>query len=604
MNLREFTDIVDKMAEELGREELQCFIHSIARKVPEAQREDFVHVFADVQSMDGKKDTPNGIWAAAKGVDEKEIGKESDRLGKLFAQIQDGKLYLLADGYEDYSEGYWNSDWVWEYEDPMGVCRIFEDACLLIQRCVNDGFYQEALNVFDEMMESEVYVENDSDQFSMGIEELKSEKLLTVNLNSLALEILYAEYQVSLPEMRAEELYEYFSIPFFRDVKLEQMLSLGREELKGLTEFWESWIELLRDKDGDMEARLLKEAVLCHKGEEGILDLARISYEKHPSLYLEAIQKMQRLHDYVRQLEIGKEALEKIDAGYILRSQIALSTAEAAILLQQEDYARRCWFEAFRSDSTPVNYLRLISQSGHPQPYLKETKSIILSGKKVGTGQGYKFDPYNAAAELHRNQISQIDAQILRFLSGDFEYAIELCRQIKQPLGWSGTFIKCGLALFLLLMYQGKDLQQGCRAQENTLICALNFNGDQYLKGTREQLQYGKGSESQQKTDEIFWQCFRRWKECHTLSEEQIQEYIGVLEPLIHKRLKAIVSGQHRDHYESVAALAAGIGEVKESIGMKGAKEKILQGYRQEFPRHSSFHAALRKYGMSDRRRG
>ena len=82
-----------------------------------------------------------------------------------------------------------------------------------------------------------------------------------------------------------------------------------------------------------------------------------------------------------------------------------------------------------------------------------------------------------------------------------------------------------------------------------------------------------------------------------------MQGYLAVLGPLIDKRVVAIVSGQHRSHYESVAALAAGLGEVKESMGIKGAKEEIMQSYRKQFPRHSSFHAALRQNGMSDKRK-
>ena len=72
---------------------------------------------------------------------------------------------------------------------------------------------------------------------------------------------------------------------------------------------------------------------------------------------------------------------------------------------------------------------------------------------------------------------------------------------------------------------------------------------------------------------------------------------------MIDKRVHGIVSGQHRNHYESVAALAAALGEVKESRGEAGAKEIQLQKYREEFPRHSALHGELRSYGMTDMRK-
>lgn len=602
MNLKEFTEIVDKRTEEMQQEDLRCFVHSIARKVPEKQREEFAAMLCDFNKIGGKEETTNGISEALRMVDEKEIRRESDRLNALFQQIQDEELCLYAEGYEDYSQGYWDNDWVWEYEDPNEVCRIYEDAVRLIQRCMNDGFYKTAQDLFDLMMKSEVYVESDEETFSMNLQELQNEKLVDIDLNLLALSVLYAVYQAASPETRAQELYGYFSIPFFRNVKLEQMLSLGREELKGLPEFWDSWIKLLSSKGGDMEGRLLKEAVLCYKGEEGILELARISYEKHPSLYLEAIRGMQKLHDDKRLLEIGKEALEKIEKGYVLRSEIALSTAEAALRLQQEDYAQQCWLEAFESHTTPINYLRIAVESSSEQ-YEKAAKRMILAGK-IGIVNRSSFPEINVKSdELKRNGIFGMDMTILKFLSGDFEYAERQCSQTKQALGWSGTFMKTGIALFLLLIYQGEELQSGCQRQLERVVGELDFDGTEYFKGTRYAAEYGKRNSDSQDDSEVFWQCMKRWKAGHVLSEEQIEGYLAVLEPQIDKRVKAIVSGQHRKHYESVAALAAALGEVKESLGAKGAKEETLQSYRMQFPKHSSFHAALRANGMTDKRK-
>lgn len=603
MNLKEFTEAIDQRAQQMAKEELQCFVHSIARKVPEKYREEFMGQLADIQMMGGENGLEEEKQIAVRVVDEKEIQKELARIKELFVRIEDGELCINAEGYEDYSEGYWDSEWIWEYEDPDGVSRVFEDACLLIQRCINDEFYTEALEVFELMMESEIQVENDSDEFYMGLEELKEEKLVSIDLNKLALEILYAVYQTTSPKERAAELYSYISISFFRYVRLEHMLSMGRRELKGLPEFWDSWIGLLSQKDGDLEGRLLKEAVLYQKGEEGVLELARISYDKHPSMYLEALQWLQDSHDYARQLETGKEALGKINKAYVLRSEIALSTAEAAIQMQQEEYAEHCWMEAFESATTPVNLLRIMVESNNPRQYQKETRHLILVRKNANVENYAVYEYGNDIKELKRNYISETNASVLRFLSGDFDYVSDLCLQIKRPLGWSGTFVKTGIALFLLLLYQGEKLQQGCLRQADRLSVDMEFDVEQYYKGTKRWMEYGKKSTTVPETNDIFWQCFRRWKACYPLTEEQTKNYLSVMETLVDKRVKAIVSGQHRNHYDSAAALAAALGEVKSSMGTQGAKEELLQYYRDQFPRHSSFHAALRASGMSDKRK-
>ena len=59
------------------------------------------------------------------------------------------------------------------------------------------------------------------------------------------------------------------------------------------------------------------------------------------------------------------------------------------------------------------------------------------------------------------------------------------------------------------------------------------------------------------------------------------------------------LSGQFRGHYNSVAALAAALGEVRESMGMPSGKERTMQKYKEEFPRHNAFGRELRSYGMN-----
>ena len=64
----------------------------------------------------------------------------------------------------------------------------------------------------------------------------------------------------------------------------------------------------------------------------------------------------------------------------------------------------------------------------------------------------------------------------------------------------------------------------------------------------------------------------------------------------MYKRADAIVSGQHRSHYGEVAALLAIVGEIKEDMGMQGAKRYIYEQYRKKFPRHSAFQGEMKNY--------
>lgn len=611
MNLREFTEAVDERAGKLDREGLLCFLHSIARKVPEDGRDTFLETLENVRKEFSAGEEKEGfsLEAAVKKADASEIRKELERLRGLFDRIAEAELTIRADGYEDYYEDRWDSDWVWEYEDEEEIGRIYEDGAGLLLRCVNDGFYKEAAAIFELMIESEVTAESEWDGFELDIKELVEQGLASIDLKELSLNGLYAVYQNTPREKRAEKIYRYFSYPFCREVRLEDMLCVGREELQEQSEFWDSWIGLLCERDGDTEMRLLKEAVCCQRGGQGLWEIARISCKKHPALYLEALAWSEKEHDLERQQKIGDEALEKIDGKYVIRSEIALKTAEAAIGLGKEKEVGRYYFEAFSSCTTPVNYLRLLVEGPEREFWQKKAEAIILTPKKSGS----QTPAYGRAAELEENTGAKSYMAELRFFSGDFTYAMEQCGKVKEALGWSGTFVKCGLSLFLLLLYKGEDLRPGCGEMARKLAGYINFHKEEYFKGTDlEQTKKKDGSapsgnnrlaEKEPSDSEILWKCFLRWRRNYPLSEIQEKSCLAMAEKLVDKRVKAIVSGQFRGHYRSAAALAAALGEVRESMGMPSGKERTMQRYREEFPRHSAFGSELRSYGMGDMRK-
>lgn len=506
MNLREFTEKTDQLAKKMDQEQLFCFVHSITRKVPEEARESFLEImnrtYCEMTGSENDAELKGKLWE----IDEQEICAEFDRLAEMFGKIEEEELTLQADGYEDYSSGYWGSDWVWEYSDPEGICQIYADGCKLIRRCADDGFYQKAVEMFDLVMGTEVSVENDWDWFSLDLDELDKEDLLEVDLQELVLYVLYAAYQAAEPEERAPVLYGYFSLHCFKDVHIENMLSMGREELKGLPQFWKSWIALLSEKNGDIAMRLLKEAVLYQKGEGGLLDVARVSYRLHPSVYLETLVTQEKNHDIRQQLETGKEALDKIDRKYRIRSQIALKTAEAALQLDMKNFAEECWIEAFRSDTSPMNYLRIVNESAKPEQYEAGLREIISTSRQNNGSTS------NIAEELRENVISPDQETILCFLTGNFDAAMEKCAEIKKSLGWTGTFMKCGLSLLLLLLVKENTWHEGCMAMAGEVQRYMGFQVKEYFQGTRRQIEYMNNSVADVDEAKVFRECFISWK--------------------------------------------------------------------------------------------
>ena len=105
MNFKEFIELADQKTSLMDKEELQIFIHSIARKVYEGNREDFIKFLEEARIGD----QADGQLAAGK-IEEQEIEDEFNRLKGLLDQVEEGELYLQAEGYEDNSSGYWNTE--------------------------------------------------------------------------------------------------------------------------------------------------------------------------------------------------------------------------------------------------------------------------------------------------------------------------------------------------------------------------------------------------------------------------------------------------------------------------------------------------------------
>ena len=63
----------------------------------------------------------------------------------------------------------------------------------------------------------------------MDLEQLIEAEIVKEDIKQLALLTLYACYQTSEPERRAEEIYSYFSHYPFQSIHMEDMFRVGRE---------------------------------------------------------------------------------------------------------------------------------------------------------------------------------------------------------------------------------------------------------------------------------------------------------------------------------------------------------------------------------------
>jgi len=589
MNQKDFLQKSSELLAGMSTEELRNCLHNIARKTKENKRAEFMQLLHDCCHQVAP-DSSATKFRLKQQMSQEAVRVRLAAVTEVFSRIEDCDLCLSAQGHEDHSNGYGFDDWVWQYEDKEGVGPSIEEAASLAYTCVNDGRYAEALSVFELIIGTQVLVEDESsgDSFDFGIEELVEEKLVSINLRALALNVLYAEYQLQPADSRAQSLFSYFRLPYFKDIHIEDVFSVGREELRDIDLFFQSWVDYLMQQSGEVAARLLREGALYSKGTLGLVEAARHSYKVHPSSYLAAVQEYEKAHDYQHMKEIGKEALENLEGDLELRGEIALKVAQASSCTNDMELMKACWYEAFYSDSTVSNYLRLFVDRDVTERYRtcaeKRIDEVPITAIHVSD-----------TSETARNELTAIEHKSLSFFAGHFARIKAWCLEDKRPLGWSGRFIKYGVDLLLLYLYAGSKLGKAGKKIAGQVAARSGFHESQNLVFMQENAVFA-AEVSPQKGEEIFWDIFCRWKGSYTLTADEAWPYVEWLESVIDKRIEAIIGGKYRNKYGDVALLAAALGEVKESLGVKMAKKEIINKYFTKYPRYSAFRSELTKY--------
>lgn len=589
MNQKAFIQKSDKILNSMSMEELRRCLHHIARKTPESKRESFLQLLEDCYDQYNREDSKEKFQYKRLIPDEKVKEKLSD-IKRIFTKIENGELCFSAQGYEDYSNGYWSSEWIWEYEDNEGIGRIIEDAVLFAHDCMNDCRYEEAVAIYKLVMDIQIFVEDEcgGDSFELSLEEMVDEELVGVNLKVLAQDVLYSNYQLQTATQRASVLYSFFTYPYFKEIHIEDIFSIGREELRDTDTFLQSWIDFLMQQSGEIAARLLKEGLLYYKGTEGLLEMARRGYKEHPSVYLAALLEYEKTHDYEKMKEIGKEALDRIESDLKIRSEIAMKAAQASYFMNDSEFMKKCWYEAFCSNSTISNYLRLFLDG----EVIREYKD--LAEKRIAKLR-ISDNHYNQITETGRNNVTELDYKYLCFFSGHFDKIKNWCMEQKSPLGWSGNFIGHGVDLMLLYLYADDNLRKASKKIVAQVSNRMGFNESKnlvFMKGNS----VFETEVSVQKSEEIFWNIFCLWKVNYAITLDDMKSHVEWLESVIDKRIDGIVGGKYRNKYNDVALLTAALGEVKESLGMKMTKDMVIHRYLERYSRHSAFRGALKEY--------
>lgn len=530
---------------------------------------------------------------AIKCKESDEFRKRYEDIKKKLISIKDEELCLEGSLNYEYDDWYNSAADEFIYEDPQGVTNIIVDACNFLHECVDSGEYRSGYEIAQILVDLHIMVGGEYQEYTdepLTIDELEYHDLCELDYKKLVIEAIYVAYCANELSARADAVYKMIENSRRKDITMEMVMQCG-EELPELDDFLKVWIEYLGNMHSANAGRLIKEALELTNDQEQLLENARKYYIQHPGLYEQYIVSNMQKED-VRLLKIGKEALDAIDSKYIVRSRIALLISNVALAQGMQCEAEKCWLEAFRSDTTVVNYMRLFIECADFAKVENEVKNICNKMELRVKKNRYTCVP---DGELKENQIDETMVYMLMFFGGEFQYLKEHVMNVDGSVGWSFTFMKCGLAAFLLLLLDDDSLQQGCKEMNQKIVSEIGFDKEEYQKGTRNKID----DDSQ----EWFWKCFCSWKNTISISKEDKKMYLQWIEELVERRVKGIMDGNHRSYYDECAGYIAALGEVKESEGEMGGKQKLLLQYRAMYSRRSAFHRELRAYGMKDTRK-
>lgn len=272
-----------------------------------------------------------------------------------------------------------------------------------------------------------------------------------------------------------------------------------------------------------------------------------------------------------------------------------MRTAEYIIATDgQQSLLEKCYFAAYESDTSALNYLRALLNDGKYEKKKEELRRVFVE-LPVHKSSGYygmrERDCLSSEREENRPDSNMV--LLLRFLDGQFAEVLNEGLNKSEALGWTGTFMKQGIALYLLYLHEGQwNGSRGINAMAEIAKRAMGFSAEEYRKGV--------GGLEETSDSDLFCQLFFKWRSMVKMESDIRDLAVQRITALLEKRTAGIMQANRRNYYGECAAYIAALGEVLEAMGKQGAKQELMTSYRDAYSRRSAFREEMKKYGWRD----
>ncbi len=566
LGLKQFLEKVEAQVKTFSPEKLRQIILRWAQETPPASRRSFLDNLMLLEKSINVQEPDDSLL---------------DDIQELFERAESGDL-CEGFGWDPESReerDFGDESWAEEVDDFF--VRAGES--------LNNGHYELARKAFEGIFD--ILSLGEEAEHLPGPED--SEELLSTDMVEARAQYLRSIYLASPEKDRPANLWdaiERFQYGIDDKLNLRAMQSAGREDLPEFSEFLQQWLNFLDSKKGPAKQYLLREATLLAGGTSALAELAHSQGNKHPRMYIDYLNVLEKNGDLHAVATAAKEALDAVPVKYMLRAEIGEKLAQAGENLKDLGMQLAGWHEAFQSDpclAYLVPLLEVATPMGRRAEEIESATARIRQLLEQEKTQSYPFHQ----EDDEREQASATETLLAEtyLLAGQFRQALEVCSG-EKPLGWSSGNPKGEVVPFLLTIL-GRGIANG-----------RSPNVDQVWKNAVSDADVEILCEGDSTLR--FERALEQIIQSTTLTKEEAQEYIDWCVTEVGQRVAAIVGEQHRGSYAKAATLLIAMAEVLVRQGLFSRAIAFVNKYRQKYHRHSSFQrdlqAAIERSGLAE----
>ena len=460
---------------------------------------------------------------------------------QLCESVENGEYEFVWEYEHGYYDGYYSDDDVLTDKDGLG--EEIQGLLEVVVDYVKEKRYSEALFAFDELFSLAIPVE-DYDE-DIDIHTLFSNNLINLEISEVLHYYAYTALMALRGGERVRKLYDVAAMSRY-SIKIQEVVGVGADDIPDRKEFAGQWIDFLSAQNLDRREHILIDAVLFGGGIRALHDFTMERGAKYQSAYVRLSEMYIAEKEYSQAVSVVLDGFSRLDGINDIRTKISDLLLNIGTATNDRDLIGKAVWEGFVSSADLPHFINICNLSD------ENTKDDAIA--YLATVQG-KCD----------------DRNYIRFLYGDYASVYFDCVSDKKFLGWSTSEKGRMIPLFVALL-------AGVAGEKVLSPCMKKLIESNFPRTSIKEDFFQVLTKNYKHLPEAEWKKYLDW--C-------IKEAAG--------RVDAIVGDQHRGSYYKASVLVVSLAEVMRSAGDKAGAEKFIIGYKEKYPRHSSFRACLKQ---------